>query len=500
MIQKISFGETSKINTAKKVDKNSSTPEKQNSSTSASKLLGLAALAATAIGGIYYMTRGKGASNITKPAEEAAENMKENIIPKMEMNDEAKKIYSEISEKCNAKISCEINDKKSKPLEELAAQYKKEEAIAAEKYFTGVKKHVDEETLSTISETFENGKLVKKSVNYFDEKLGNIENVTTFNPQTAKIVSKEIIGNIVARDGEVLKSGVAFKREIFDEGGKLIQKYEQDNGRFEIWKLIEDYNPETGKMKSDYYCNMGNFYIRNFEPDGDTIKSSIAISGIKTEKFDEALSLYKKYASLSDDEIKNLYMQKLQNNEGMSDLEFKILQGNHDLRFDTEPLVSKETVVSEHGAVNGFNHRVRDFVEGGMKDASEIEYLKPTIEKIDREFANLPPLEKDCVFYRGLSDKYIPQIINGKVGDVVVPDEGYAYGAFHREVANRFNGGTLLVIRTPKGAKVSRCSAHGGEALYPRGAEYKILSKNKDPKGTNIIELEYILPGGKIFT
>lgn len=495
MIQKISFGETAKTNNVKKVDKKTSTPENTSSSTSVVKLLGLAALAATAIGGIYYMSRGKSSSSVQKHTNEFAEQLNENLGQKMEMNDEAKKIYSEISERCNAKISVDVNDKKSKPLEDLAAQYKEEEAIAAEKYFTGVKKHVDKETLSTISETFENGKLVKKSVNYNDVELGKVDEVTTFNPQTGKIVSKEIVGNIVDRDGKVLKSNVVFKREIFDEGGKFIQKYEQDNGMFEIWKQIEDYNPKTGKIESDYFCNMGSLHVRNFEADGDTIKSSISISRIKTENFDEAVKLYKRYASLSDDEIKTLYIQKLQNSEGMSNLEFKILQGNYDLRFDTEPFVSRaETIVPEHGAVHGYNHRIRDFVEGGMKDESELKCLKSQIEKLDADFANLTPLEKDCVFYRGLASSYIPQVINGKVGDIVVPDKGYAYGAFHRVLADSFNGGTILVIHTPKGAKISRCSAHGGEVLYPRGAEYKILSKNKDPEGTNVIELEYILP------
>lgn len=504
MIKKVSFGEIPKVNNPWETNNKSENVEKDTNSYSV-KLLGLAALGAVALGGIYYMSRGKWgeksltelqevASDISKPVEETVEQVKENILPKLKFNEQSQKIYSEISEKCNAKINIEINDKKSKSLEELAAHYEKEEAVAAEKYFTGVKKYIEKETLSTIYETFENGKLVKKSANYYDLELGKVDKVTNFEPKTGKCVSKEIIGDICDFHGEVVKSGVVFKREVFDDSGKLVEKYEQDNKRFEIWKQLENYDPESGKLTSDYYCSMGNFSVRNFEPDGETLKNSVAISGIKTEDFDEALKFYKKYAPLSDDEIQKLYRQKLANPEDMSNLEFKMLEGNHDLRFDTEPLTSEATVVSEHGAVNGFNTRVRHFVKNGMKDADEIKFLKPRMDKIDKEMANLPPLEKDCVFYRGILDKYISEIINGRVGDIVVPDEGYAYGAFHRELANRFNGGTILVIRTGKGAKVSRCGAHGGEVLYPRGAEYRILSKNKNPNGANIIELEYILP------
>ena len=411
----------------------------------------------------------------------------------MEMNEHAKKIYFEITEKCHGKLNFELNDRRSESLTKLADYYGKEEAVAAKKYFTGVRTRVDEQTLSTIEETFIDGKLIKRSVNINDEELGNVNRVTTFDPETGKRVLREVVGNIYGHNGEVVKSDVVFQKEVFNEKGKLISKYKQDNGKFEVWKHLEIYNPKTGKPTSEYFCNMGNLYVKNFETDGDTIKNSISISGIKTENFDEALSIYQKYIQLSDSEIQKLYRQKLVNPEGISELEFRILEGNHDLRFDTEPLTSNATVIDEHGAVNSFNNRVRDFVEGGMKDADEIKYLKPRMDRIDKSMTNLPPLEKDCVFYRGICDKYIECIINGKVGDVVIPDEGYAYAGFHRELASRF-GQTVLVIRTPKGAKVSRCSANGGEVLFPRGAQYRILSKNKSPNGDNIIELEYILP------
>lgn len=35
----------------------------------------------------------------------------------------------------------------------------------------------------------------------------------------------------------------------------------------------------------------------------------------------------------------------------------------------------------------------------------------------------------------------------------------------------------LEIIRIPKGARVSRNMEHGGEILMPRGAAYKLISK-----------------------
>ncbi len=492
MIQKISFGESPKVNNTIKINNESKNVEKDTNSSSTVKLLGLVALAATTLGGIYYLTKGKKTSNLTKKSNEFVNHTQEPVP--LKINEQAQEIStSNIPEKINKKANTELNEQPPKSLEEVVEKPRKEEIIDTEKYFTGVRTRVDKETLSTIVETFKDGKLIKRAVSIYDEELGKVNKVTTFDPETGKLVLQEIIGNTYDRNYNIIKSDVVFQKEAFNEKGKLISKYNQDNGPFTIWKQLEIYNPVTGKPTSNYYCAVGNLHVRNFEADGDTIKNYISISGVKTENFDEAVELYKKYIPLSDNEIKKLYRQKLENSEGISELEFRMIEGNHDLRFDTAPLTSEKTVVEEHGAINGFNNRVREFVKGEMKDPDEIKYLKPRMDKIDQEMANLPPLEKDCVFYRGVADKYISNIINGQIGDVIVPDEGYAYGAFHRELAQRF-AQTLLVIRTPKGAKISRCGANGGEVLYPRGAEYRILSKNKSPDGQNIIELEYVLP------
>ena len=116
------------------------------------------------------------------------------------------------------------------------------------------------------------------------------------------------------------------------------------------------------------------------------------------------------------------------------------------------------------------------------------------MRKIDKEMSELPPLEKDCVFYRGVGPKRVPSIINGNIGDIVVPDNGYAYHGFQRSLATEFSSELILEVKTPKGARISRNMENGGEAVFPRNAEYKILSKAQTPDGEWRIELEYLLP------
>ena len=92
---------------------------------------------------------------------------------------------------------------------------------------------------------------------------------------------------------------------------------------------------------------------------------------------------------------------------------------------------------------------------------------------------------------------------DAKVGDIIVPDEGYSYTAFDKNVWGSYGysegNGFLYEIRVPKGAKISRNFEHacnGGEAVFPRGAQYKILNKNVAENGNTYIVMEYILPEG----
>lgn len=407
------------------------------------------------------MSRGKGASNITKPAEEAAENMKGNIIPKIKMNDEAKKIYSEISEQCNAKINVEISDKKSESLKRLAEYFKKTEFLAAvEKDFTGIKTWMNN-TSSPILYTFENGKLVKKSEKFdeYDETI-----TTIFDPLTGKRVSRE-----TSCSGDT---------------------------------YLEIFNPETGLGTSYLEGSKDYFFISKYKyVDGKQRRNSGFIQEFTNENFDEIANFHKKFDSLSDDEIKNLYRQKLQNPEGVSDLEFKMLMVNHNFRFCSNP-VFRNNYFGKVDLSDMDMQKVNSFVNGEMKYTPQVEALRSLVEKVDRTFATSKPLRNDTVLYNMMPLNH--PIINGKAGEVVALSEnGYYRANPMPKWPKRENSDAMIVIYAPKGSKVlcakgpSSDSPHYEDyGYFPRGANFKILSKGKSPEGANIIELEYILPDG----
>lgn len=173
------------------------------------------------------------------------------------------------------------------------------------------------------------------------------------------------------------------------------------------------------------------------------------------------------------------------------------------------PNTDKTTQVPQHHDINGINGQVRyvlDMVEQGRPIKKYDEYIFDLIKELDNEFKKLPPLEDDFVFYRGRGrhgivkrfDKDFDIIEAAKAGDTIVPDKGYSYGAFKKELAECWarsvNDNMMMEIHVPKGAKVSRNLEHGGEVVFPRGAQYKLISKEKDKNGILNVVLEYILP------
>ncbi len=177
--------------------------------------------------------------------------------------------------------------------------------------------------------------------------------------------------------------------------------------------------------------------------------------------------------------------------------------------------------IQSHGKVEAFNRRIRNDINS-LRDGNIIDDELDTgyrIIQIDKEFAKLTPLEKDCIGYRGIGcskDKTIAPfdiIAKAKVGDIVKLDEGYTYvfqreaGLFDSCFAPSKPNHMLQIIRIPKGARVSRggfnneatlAMQHSSEFLMPRGAEYKLVSKEVDPyNGYQKVVLEYILPKSK---
>lgn len=175
----------------------------------------------------------------------------------------------------------------------------------------------------------------------------------------------------------------------------------------------------------------------------------------------------------------------------------------------TAPAVFEGSQVPMHHNIHGGNIRIHEVSKDIISpDPEDIEYAKHVLSymhKVDKEFAKLPPIEKDCIVWRGRCEHFIKRwntdfeiIEHAKVGDVIIPDTGYSYTGFTRELAECWGrpaeGKSIMYkIKLPKGAKVSRNLEHGGEVVMPRNAEYRVLSKTTNGSRTEV-ELEYILP------
>lgn len=169
------------------------------------------------------------------------------------------------------------------------------------------------------------------------------------------------------------------------------------------------------------------------------------------------------------------------------------------------PFCDKTTQAEKHHDINSYNCQIRDVlnkIANGKELKKHEEFYLELINEIDAQFAKLPPLEDDFVFWRGRAlnfgierfNKDFRAIEAAKVGDIIVPDKAYSYGAFKKELADNWGCDMMMEIHVPKGAKVSRNMEHGGEVVFPRGAEYRLISKEKDEKGFLNVVLEYILP------
>lgn len=180
---------------------------------------------------------------------------------------------------------------------------------------------------------------------------------------------------------------------------------------------------------------------------------------------------------------------------------------------DYTATVVANSEIPMHHFVSGSNHRIRlatrclNIESPNAKQLRHIEYTLPEIQAIDEAFSKLPQLEKDCIVYRGRVEQFAKSlnadfdvINNAKVGDKIIPDTGYSYCGIEKSLAEYWGRSVLeeaktimYTIRLPKGAKVSRNLEHGGEVLMPRGAEYKVISKEINGNHTDVT-LEYILP------
>ena len=193
--------------------------------------------------------------------------------------------------------------------------------------------------------------------------------------------------------------------------------------------------------------------------------------------------------------------------------------------FHPGDTVSDNSDIPDHHKVFGYSQSIRNAIESRANNFEglsndEIKKVLSTenlIKNLDKEFEQLPPLEHDCIVYKGVSEhpdcmikgynKAFELMEKSNVGDIVIPDTAYTYTAFERSTAEHWGGEgarhvgrnkeeyriMMYEIHIPKGSKVSRNWEHRGEILMPRGAQYKIKDKKVLPNGDMEITLEYIL-------
>ncbi|MBS6552809.1 MAG: hypothetical protein KH321_02585 [Clostridium sp.] len=216
-----------------------------------------------------------------------------------------------------------------------------------------------------------------------------------------------------------------------------------------------------------------------------------------------------KYKKLTDDQVKAKYQEAFDPTKKMDVEEYKILKKEMARRFEIDAPNFKGSAVEMHHEIHGANCHIRsDIAENGKPVV-----MKKIVDKMDADFSNLTPTNEAFTVYRGRSKHPVANslntdfniIENAKIGDIITPDTGYPYAAFHRKLAECWGGtgancgkGTMMMeIRVPKGAKLSCNLEHGGEAIFPRSSQFKLISKGKDPEGIMNVVLEYILPQAK---
>ena len=119
------------------------------------------------------------------------------------------------------------------------------------------------------------------------------------------------------------------------------------------------------------------------------------------------------------------------------------------------------------------------------------------LAELDEEFKHLKPLEKEGEFWRathlrlfclGSSTNNEYNIIwNAQIGDIIQPQCFYPYTSTmsgrHLAATMAYTGNTkvaramLMKIKAPKGSRISINDEHSGEAVFPRNAKYRLISK-----------------------
>lgn len=484
-----------------------------------------------------------------KPHQEKLEEMADDIaeivtgketpavqeIPVMQPSAEAQKIYENTDKQLHSKskLSAESIDQNLKP-QEKAGSWKKEDIH--EYYSTLNTKLVDEAIKSNdanklqevISELDIDEKLSALD-KYFDAvKQGETE-FKTLN------LSELSTKNVYFEDGHKVISDSHNSEEYLDEVGKIADKYIQfvkENPKYtdefansvigERWYQTRHFlfgKLADSGIKPTSLSDFDRIKLHDIWMQEDIKPSALKNMSEDKIKFIKKMFLYDMSIKIDTDlaDYFNFYIKRnphIAECIGMTPDEMSaIISKNSEgkisaSKFNIEhkkPSVRLGTAHSSHHYFHGWNGNVKNMIK---RD-------KGCLADIDEEFKHLIPQDHECIVYRGRSRRTgdvlqadFDIIKNAKTGDIIVPHDAYSYTGFNKGLASNWAGygdeieSMMMEIRTPAGARLSCNMEHGGEAVFPRNAKYKLVSKETqtitgiDGKEypQEYVVLEYILP------
>ena len=436
------------------------------------------AIVGTAVG-IFYLLRGKKPPKaVTNGVQEAAEHSAgvAHTTPKMEITEEAKKAYDDAAKKFHKKtqVTSETIEHNLKP-KEKAGSWSSDDM---KEYYTKLEKESDAKLAA------------EKATKEAEAKAAKEAEAKAAKEAEAK----------AAKEAEAKAAKEAEEKALIDLDIQDLKKNVSSMSPRELYDLKDQLSTNVFEMHCKARQKANEYELRGFY-------------GRNTNIID-----YENYMS-SEDRIK--YRDLTNKLEIIT----KQIKANDEKLKAFLPTICEGSNVPMHYYLNGVNMDVRRAVKyehTPLPDDLDKEFYeksiargKEIIKKTDAQFENLPETEKEYIVYRGHAESSaLMQEANedfaivekAQKGDIIIPDKGYSYTAFHRDLAEHFGGNKvkdngraiIYTIHIPKGAKVSRMMAnHDGEVVMPRGAEYKVLSKKVHDSGYTEIELEYIIPSKK---
>ncbi len=400
--------------------------------------------------------------------------------PKMEMNENAAKIYNDIQNSCSGHIEIKINDNQSKTLKNIAEFYKEAEEVSnlpnkLEELKIKLKdKSIDElfelETQNRHS-IYNFEEIIKEKKHSFIYEQGN-ENTYLEEFDQARFKHNKAIDKLIQNTTQEKLENLSIKElyDLYFQKIKEISIFKENikkaikNGAKEKKGFFNGYNSE---INYEYNANLlGKYGKSDYIHLQETKKLIDKIIDKKRE------GIYQKLIRPNDKEISVSKLYTYANTEA-------------------------QKAFCEYYDLYPYNSALRS---GEKLD----EDARHTIKIMDNVFFNAPELTQDSIVYRAVHGHPIfkeqQEFIKSLKEGIIIKDPSYVststnttnaqFKQFANSVIDDF-GGALMRIKLPKGTK----GVLGGydEFILPRGTQLKI-NKVEEVDGIKILDCEYIQP------